>query len=293
VMAVPRGVLGEEHTSADQKLVQARVLDGLAQKSRAGLGNGVSSSGVSRRVGRWTAASWMRACSGDRLVRRGSSRFEYYRPVMDARVGMVEGGGSTCPRDPALCQPRRPGIADRRAAREVGPVDSGGSPQHRYWSAATSRHGGGDAAGWFDNMYSPSACGTWSWRAPSRQPGEGETMVVVAGAGQSRTGSASPVGSGGAGGQGLQPRGGQYCPHRASAPPEGTSPVTGGGGGGRTGTREGPVFPCLADFVGVFADSGGSKPTDSGRAPRLREGGPRWDGVARLAARARVSSGGT
>ncbi len=269
VMAGARVVLlGEEHTSMEQKLVQARVLDGIAERVPAlVLGMEFFERGDSDALARWTRGE----LDGEALLRvtnwygRGSSRFEYYLPAMEAaRRHGVRVVGLNVPREiPRAVNRGGLDALTEEQRREVGPVNTSGSPQHRY---LVSRYFGDTVAdmptGWLDNMYAAQCL--WDVvmaRSILANLGEGETMVVVAGAGHVAygLGIARRIQEERSAG-GLPPLGVvTFCPVTVPPPSEegdlSGHPV--GQGAEEQGHGKALFSRALADFVGVFADSGG------------------------------------
>lgn len=130
-------LLGEEHTHAGQKELQARILAALAARGRrVVLGMEFFQRDDADVLRRFLGGS----LSGDEFLLasgwydRGGYRFDYYRPQMETarRLGMPI-VGLNLPRE-ILRAVNRGGLAaltpEQRAL--VGEVSTGGSPQHRF-----------------------------------------------------------------------------------------------------------------------------------------------------------------
>ncbi len=262
-------LLGEEHTSMEQKLLHARLLDGLAERGRTlVLGMEFFLRSDDEALARWGAG----AIDDEQLLRevgwydRGGYRWDYYRPVMDAaRRHGVPVVGLNVPREIPRTVNRSglAGLSDEQRD-EVGPVEVTGSPQHRY---LVSRYFGETVAlmppGWLDNMYAAQCL--WDVvmaRSILERLPEDATMVVVVGSGHVAYGLGIPrrlAEERAAAGAGPLPVG-VLCPVRAPAPdPEGQPhghPM--GGGEDEAGAGGQALFVrSLADVVAVFPDDGG------------------------------------
>jgi hypothetical protein len=199
---------------------------------------------------------------------RGSYRYEYYRPVMDvARSHGIPVVGLNVPREipRAVNRSGLDGLSEEQR-REIGEIDTSGSPEHRYLIA---RYFGETVAmlppGWFDNMYTAQCL--WDVvmaRSILEHLGPDTTLVVIVGSGH----VAYDVGIGrrihaelaSAGRPDM--RVATFCPVFAPPPdPEGDPHGHPMGGHGE-GMGDAPGKPArfvrsLADYVGVFADTGG------------------------------------
>jgi uncharacterized iron-regulated protein len=261
-------LLGEEHTSMDQKLVQAEVLEGLAGKVPGlVLGMEFFERGDNDALARWSRGE----LDEEALLRetdwygRGSYRFEYYRPVMDVarRLGIRVVGLNVSREIPRAVNRGGLGALSEEQRQQVGEISTDGSPQHRY---LVSRYFGDTVAemppSWADNMYAAQCL--WDVvmaRAILDDLGEGETMVVVVGSGHVAydLGIARRIREERAA-RGLPPlEVVTFCPATAPLPPS-EGEMTGhpvGDGMGAGGAGKALFSRALADIVGVFADSGG------------------------------------
>ncbi len=261
-------LLGEDHTRMEQKLVQARILDALAARGvHLVLGMEFFDRGDREVLAKWVDGS----LRGDEFLLssgwydRGSSRFEYFRPIMEvARRHGIPVFGLNVPRSiPRTVNMRGLNGLDEAQRREVGEVATAGSPEHRYLIA---RYLGDTVAmlppGWFDNMYAAQCL--WDVvmaRSILADLPDDATMVVVVGSGhvayglgiarriadERRAASLPPLAVT------------TYVPVEAPPPdPEGEPSGHPMGGHG-----EGPTVPpgqfvrSLADVVAVFPATGG------------------------------------
>jgi len=261
-------LLGEDHTRMEQKLVQARILDALAERgARLVLGMEFFDRGDREVLAKWVDGS----LDGDAFLLasgwydRGSTRFEYFRPIMEvARRRGIPVVGLNVPRAiPRTVNMRGLAGLDEAQRREVGEVTTDGSPEHRYLIA---RYFGDTVAmlppGWFDNMYAAQCL--WDVvmaRSILADLPDDATMVVVVGSGhvayglgiarriadERRAASLPP----------LQVT--TYVPVEAPAPdPEGEpSGHPMGGHGDEASVPPGQFVRSLADVVAVFPPSGG------------------------------------
>jgi len=263
-------LLGEEHTSMDQKLLQARVLEGLAATGRSL----VLAMEFFERADRAALEAWVKGEVDDRGLLeatdwydRGSYRWEYYRPVMEvARAHGIPVVGVNVPREIPRAVNRKglDSLSDEQRT-EVGEVTTDGSSQHRYLIA---RYFGDTVAmlppGWFDNMYAAQCL--WDVvmaRSVLAEIADDTTVVLVVGSGH----VAYDLGISGRLDQeraaaGLPPLDiVTLCPTTAPPPsPEGepTGHPMGGGHPGLNGVSPPARFSrSLADLVAVFPDDGG------------------------------------
>ncbi|HSL18585.1 MAG TPA: ChaN family lipoprotein [Methylomirabilota bacterium] len=262
-------LLGEGHTSLDQKLLHARLLEGLAAGGRPL----VLAMEFFQRDDRDALAAWGRGELDDRALLeatgwydRGGYRWEYYRPVMEAaRRNGIPVVGVNVPREIPRTVNRSGLDALTEAQRaEIGEVTTEGSPQHRYLIA---RYFGDTVAmlppGWFENMYAAQCL--WDVvmaRSVLAEVAEDTTVVLVVGSGHV------------AYGLGISRRIEQereaaglpplevvtFCPVTAPPPdPDGepTGHPMGGGSHGPAAAEPLARFSrALADLVGVFPDDG-------------------------------------
>ena len=152
-------LLGEEHTAMDQKLLQAQIVERMAETGK----RIVLAMEFFQRGDNAALQRWARGETDDRQLLeetgwydRGGYRWEYYQPVMEvARTHGMTIVGANVPRDipRAVNRGGLAGLSDEQRL-EVGEVSTDGSPQHRYLIA---RYFGDTVAmlpaGWFDNMY--------------------------------------------------------------------------------------------------------------------------------------------
>jgi uncharacterized iron-regulated protein len=264
-------LIGEEHTNLEQKLFHAELLAAMAAHKRdliLGMEFFLRSHGEP--LSRWQG----REIDDEQFLRetgwydRGSYRWEYYSPVMDvARANGIPVVGLNIPREIPRTVNRSglEGLSEEQRL-EVGEIDTSGSPEHRY---LISRYFGETVAmlppGWFDNMYAAQCL--WDVvmaRSILDNLGPEATLVVIVGSGH----VAYDVGIGrrihdelAAAGR-PDMRVATFCPVVAPPPdPEGDPHGHPMGGHGR-GMGDAPGKPArfvrsLADYVGVFADTGG------------------------------------
>jgi uncharacterized iron-regulated protein len=263
-------LLGEEHTSMDQKLLHARLVDGMAATGRSV----VLAMEFFQRGDGAILDRWARGEIDERGLLeetgwydRGGYRWEYYRPVMEvARARGMTIVGANVPRE----LPRavnRGGLEGLSAEqrREVGEVSTEGFPQHRY---LISRYFGDTVAllppGWFDNMYAAQCL--WDVvmaRSILDVVAENTTVVLIVGSGHIAYDLGIPRRLDdereAAGLSGLDVV--TFCPATAPATdPDGEPsghPMGGGHGGGESAGAPAQFARSLADYVGVFPDRGG------------------------------------
>jgi len=183
-------LLGEEHTHLPQKRLQARILDALAASGRPiVLGMEFFQRGDDAVLKRWSAGE----LEGDAFLLashwydRGGYNWGYYADVMDvARRRGIPVAGLNVPRD-ILHTVSRKGLdaLDESQREQVGPVDTTGSPAHRY---LISRYFGDTVAmlppSWFDRMYAAQC--VWDVvmaRSILDALPEDGTLVAIAGTG--------------------------------------------------------------------------------------------------------------
>lgn len=264
-------LLGEEHTSMDQKLLHARLIEGMASAGR----RLVLAMEFFQRDDRSALEGWLRGEIDERALLeetgwydRGGYRWEYYRPVMEvARKRGISVVGVNVPREipRAVNRGGLEALSDEQRG-QVGSVSTDGSAQHRY---LISRYFGDTVAllppGWFDNMYAAQCL--WDVvmaRSILGEVAEDTTVVLVVGSGhvaydlgisrrlreERLAGGTDPLAVV------------TFCPATAPAPPAEGEP-TGhpmGGGGHGMGASSGPpaqFAKSLADIVAVFPDNGG------------------------------------
>jgi len=263
-------LLGEEHTSLEQKQLQGRILDAIAE----GGGHVVLGMEFFLRSDREALEAWVDGETSDEALLlatgwydRGSVSFEYQRPVMEAaRRHGVPVVGLNVPREIPRTVSRK-GLAalseEQRA--EVGEVVTGGSSQHGF---LIQRYFGDTVAmmppPWFDNMYAAQCL--WDVvmaRSILDNLPENGTLVAVAGSGHVAYG----LGIARRIQEELARRGRApvkivtFCPVTAPAPdPEGEPhghPMGGAHGGMGGGSAPALFSRSLADYVGGFAETGG------------------------------------
>jgi uncharacterized iron-regulated protein len=264
-------LIGEDHTNMDQKIFHAELLEAMAaHKKELILGMEFFLRSDGELLSRWQE----REIGDEQFLRevgwydRGSYRYEYYRPVMDvARDHGIPVVGLNVPREIPRTVNRSglDGLSEDQR-RVVGDVDTSGSPEHRFLIA---RYFGETVAmlppGWFENMYAAQCL--WDVvmaRSILDNLGPGATLVVIVGSGH----VAYDVGIGrrihdelAAAGR-PDMRVATLCPVFAPpADPEGDPHGHPMGGRGE-GMEEAPGKPArfvrsLADYVGVFEDTGG------------------------------------
>jgi uncharacterized iron-regulated protein len=262
-------LVGEEHTSLEQKLFHEALLRDLAARtSNLVLGMEFFQRQDDPVLARWSAGE----LDDDQLLSevgwydRGGYRFDYYAPVMHAARELgVKVVGLNVDRD-IVREVNRGGLAglSQTQRSEVGPVDVGGSDQHRYLIARYF----GETVGllppeWFENMYAAQC--VWDVvmaRSILSHLRDGETMMVIVGSGHvafdlgiSRRLDAERVAAG------LEPLSVvTFSPVEAPAPdPDGDPhghPMS-AHGGGAPADKPGQFVRSLADIVGVFPATGG------------------------------------
>ncbi len=280
-------VVGEEHTSMEQKVLHGELLDALAAAGRPvvlGLEFFLRSHDD-------VLARWSRGEIGEEELLeetdwygRGSYRFEYYRPVMEtARRRGVRVVGLNVPREiPRAVNRGGLGSLDDDQRAEVGPVQVEGFPQHRY---LVSRYFGETVAmlppGWFDNMYAAQCL----WDVVMARsilaalPDDG-TVVAIAGSGHVAYGLGIPARiAAEREAAGLTPlEVVTFCPATAPPPdPEGDPhghPMGGAMGAGVPEVKPARFTLSLADLVGGFAATGGVEPFPRLGVQLADDGGP-------------------
>jgi len=263
-------LIGEAHTDMDQKLFHAELLDKMSGiKDELVLGMEFFLRSDQAILDRWSRGE----IDDDELLDevgwydRGGYRFEYYRPVMHiARERGIRVVGLNVDRDIPRAV-NRGGLEglDEAQRREVGMVDTGGSPQHRY---LISRYFGETVAmlppQWFENMYAAQCL--WDVvmaRSILDDLPKGSTMVVIVGSGHvaydlgiARRVRDEAAASGRNGVNVVT-----FCPLTAPAPdPDGDPhghPMGGPPGGMGSSSKPARFVRSLADFVGAFPDRGG------------------------------------
>jgi len=271
-------LLGEDHTNADEKRVQSKLLEALAGKmANPVLGMEFFQRGDDAVLEKWTSGE----LRGDDFLLaskwydRGGYNWVYYAPVMEtARKLAMPVVGLNVDRSIPRTVNRKglEGLTPEQRA-EVGEVDTAGSPQHRFLIA---RYFGDTVAllppAWFDRMYAAQCL--WDVvmaRSILAKLPPGGTMIVLVGSGHvayglgiarriheelARQGQPDiPVAT--------------FVPVVAPAPEEGGEPhghpMPGGDHAG--GSASGPpalFVRSLADIVGVFPNRG-----DVEEVPRL------------------------
>lgn len=264
-------LLGEEHTRLDQKGLQARLLARLADRlPHLLLGMEFFQRGDDEVLTEWNTGK----LDGDEFLLasqwydRGGYNWSYYAPVMEAaRKHGVPVVGLNVPREIPRTVSRKgfAGLTPEQSA-EVGPVDTGGSPQHHY----LIRRYFGDTVGmvpsaWLARMYAAQC--VWdvvmARSILDKLPSNG-TMVVVVGSGHVAYG----LGIARRIHEELASRGQPdipvttLCPATAPAPqPEGENPhghpMPGSHPGGAAAGPPALFSRSLADVVAVFPDHGG------------------------------------
>lgn len=271
-------LLGEDHTNADEKRVQSKLLEALAGKmANPVLGMEFFQRGDDAVLAKWTSGE----LRGDDFLLaskwydRGGYNWVYYAPVMEtARKLAMPVVGLNVDRSIPRTVNRKglEGLTPEQRA-EVGEVDTAGSPQHRFLIA---RYFGDTVAllppAWFDRMYAAQCL--WdvvmARSILAKLPPDG-TMVVLVGSGHvayglgiarriheelARQGQPDiPVAT--------------FVPVVAPAPEEGGEPhghpMPGGGHGKGPAAGLPALFVrSLADVVGVFPNRG-----DVEEIPRL------------------------
>jgi len=263
-------LLGEEHTSMDQKLLHAQIVEGMAATGRPI----VLAMEFFQRSDNPALDRWVRGEIDDRQLLeaaawydRGGYRWEYYRPVMEvARAHGATIVGANVPREipRAVNRGGLAGLSDEQR-HEVGEVTTGGSPQHRY---LISRYFGDTVAmlppGWFENMYAAQCL--WDVvmaRSILSEVEEGTTVVLVVGSGHIAYDLGIPRRlDDEREASGLPPlKVITFSPATAPAPePDGEPsghPMGGGHDEGESAGAPAQFSRSLSDFVGVFPDRGG------------------------------------
>ena len=261
-------LLGEEHTSMDQKRTQARLLEALAaRKPGLVLGMEFFQRGDDGVLARWTSGE----LEGDDFLLasgwydRGGYNWVYYAPVMETarKLGIPVVGLNVERSIPRTVSRKGLDALDPGQRKIVGEVDVSGSPQHRYLIA---RYFGDTVSllppAWFDRMYA-SQC-LWdvvmARSILDKLPPEG-TMVVLVGSGHVAFGLSIARRIH----EELARRGepdievSTFVPVTAPAPDPGGDPsghpMPGGGKAG--GGRPALFVRSVADVVGAFPDRGG------------------------------------
>jgi len=264
-------LLGEEHTAMDQKILHARLVEGMAATGR----EIVLAMEFFQRSDDAVLEQWVEGEIDERELLeatgwydRGGYRWEYYRPVMEvARAHGMTVVGANVPREIPRMVNRSglDGLSEEQRA-EIGVVSTDGSPQHRY---LISRYFGDTVTmlppGWFDNMYAAQCL--WDVvmaRSILAEVAPDTTVVLVVGSGhiaydlgiprrldEERDAAGLP-----------RLRIATFCPATAPAPdPEGEPsghPMGGGGhGAGESVSAPAQFAMSLADYVGAFRDHGG------------------------------------
>lgn len=264
-------LLGEEHTAMDQKVLQARLVEGMAATGR----NIVLAMEFFQRGDDAALERWLRGEIDERELLeetgwydRGGYRWEYYRPVMEvARMHGMTVVGANVPREIPRQVNRSglDGLSEEQRA-EIGVVTTDGSPQHRY---LISRYFGDTVAmlppGWFDNMYAAQCL--WDVvmaRSILAEVAPETTVVLVVGSGHIAYDLGIPRRLNderdAAGLPRLQIA--TFCPATAPAPDPDGEPTGHPMGGGGHADAESAGAPAqfamsLADYVGGFDNHGG------------------------------------
>lgn len=262
-------LLGEKHTHLGQKMLQARILDALAEiQPNLVLGMEFFRRSDEEALMRWGSGE----IDDEGLLReaewydRGSYRWEYYREIMDvARRRSIKVAGLNIPRDiPRTVNRKGLDALDADQKKLVGEVVIDNSPQHRF---LVGRYFGETVAmmppQWFGNMYAAQCLwDTVMARSIVDVAPEGGTVVVVVGSGH----VAYDLGIARRIGEEMTARGepdievSTFCPVQAPIPSADSEEPAGHPMGG---DREGDAQPqaifvrSLADFVGVFQATGG------------------------------------
>jgi len=263
-------LLGEEHTAMDQKVLHARLVEGMAASGR----DIVLAMEFFQRGDDAVLEQWVQGEIDERELLeatgwydRGGYRWEYYRPVMEvARTHGMTVVGANVPREIPRMVNRSglDGLSEEQRA-EIGEVETDGLPQHRY---LISRYFGDTVAmlppGWFDNMYAAQCL--WDVvmaRSILAELAPDTTVVLVVGSGHiaydlgiprrlddERDAAGLP-----------RLRIATFCPATAPAPdPEGEPsghPMGGGHAAGDEVAAPALFTLSLADYVGAFHDRGG------------------------------------
>jgi uncharacterized iron-regulated protein len=256
-------LLGEEHTSMEQKLMHGRILQALAERGvKLMLGMEFFLREDNQSLAGWSTGELdeEQLLDATGWYDRGSYHFGLYRPVMEvARKHAIPVVGLNVPREipRAINRGGIDSLSDEQRA-EIGEITTGGCPQHRY---LISRYFGETVAmlppAWFNNMY--TAQSMWDVVMARSILGalpDDATMVVIVGSGHVAYDLGIPrrideeLAS-----QGKEPLPvAVLCPVTAPAPdPEGEPaghPMGGMGGGGPAPAQ---FVRSLADIVAVFA----------------------------------------
>lgn len=256
-------LVGEEHTHMAQKRFQERLLRALAAR-RTGLVLGME---FFERGDREVLQRWFEGELDDEGLReavgwydRGGFRWEYYAPLLRAaREEGVPVVGLNVPREIPRAV-NRGGLEnlDEAQRAEVGEIDVAASAEHRYLFA---RYMGETSAmlppAWFANMYAAQVVwDTVMARSVLADLPEEGAMMVVAGTGHvsyglgiSRQLARETTG---------RLRVATVCPVLAPPPEEDGQPMGHPMGPGHGGSASPARFVrSLADYVAVFADTGG------------------------------------
>ena len=261
-------LLGEEHTSIDQKRLQARLLEALAARmEHPVLGMEFFQRDDDAVLARWTAGD----LRGDEFLLasgwydRGGYNWVYYAPIMETArtLGLPVVGLNVDRSIPRTVSRKGLEALGEEQRKIVGEVDVTGSPQHRYLIA---RYFGDTVAllppAWFDRMYA-SQC-LWdvvmARSILDKLPPDG-TMVVLVGSGHVAFG----LGIARRIHEELARRGepdmevATFVPVTAPAPdPEGEPSGHPMPGGQKAGDGEPALFVrSVADVVAAFPDRGG------------------------------------
>ena len=262
-------LLGEEHTHLAQKYRIAEILEAIADvQPNLVLGMEFFLNGDAEILARWGRGE----LAGETFLRevgwydRGTYRWGYYEPFMrvafERSIPVV---GLNVPREIPRAVNRRglDGLTDEQRTI-VGEVVVDDSPQHRY---LVSRYFGDTIvqmpSSWFDNMYAAQCLwDTVMARSILRALPKDGAVVVVVGSGH----VAYDLGIGRRISDERRRLGlseievATYCPVQAPIPdPEGEGlgghPM--GGGGEQPGGAPAVFSRSLADYVGVFENTGG------------------------------------
>ena len=138
-------LLGEEHTSLEQKRLQARILEAIAESGRrAVLGMEFFLRSDAAALAAWVAedASDTEMLLDTAWYDRGSVSFEYQRPLLEAaRRNLVPVVGLNVPREiPRTVNRQGLGGLSEEQRAEVGEIETGGSAQHRRLSPPTLKN---------------------------------------------------------------------------------------------------------------------------------------------------------
>ena len=262
-------LLGEEHTHLPQKRLQARILDALADTGRPlVLGMEFFQRTDGDVLRRWVEGT----LDGDAFLLashwydRGGYNWGYYADVMEvARRRGIPVAGLNVPRS-ILHTVSRKGLdaLDEEQRRTVGPVTTGGSPEHRY---LISRYFGDTVAllppAWFDRMYAAQC--VWDVvmaRSILDALPEGGTVVAIAGTGHVAYGLgiarriAEEAARRGVPAPSVVTLVTAQAPAATGDEPHG-HPMGPDGGGKEEGFRPAVFSRGVADFVAVFPDDGG------------------------------------